>query len=56
LLGLKDYSELDEYNYKVCEISSCEEEATELFTDEETRIIDVCYKHSIQLENNRYIW
>lgn len=57
MIGLKDYAELDEYNYKVCEVSSCEEEATDLYTDsDEERIIDVCYSHSRHLENNRFSW
>lgn len=55
MIGLKDYAELDEYNYKVCEVSSCEEEATDLYTEDD-RIIDVCYSHSRHLENNRFSW
>jgi hypothetical protein len=55
MIGLKDYAELDQYNYKVCEVSACEEEATELYTEDD-RIIDVCYSHSKHLENNRFSW
>ena len=55
MLGLKDYQELDDYNYKVCEISSCEEEADDIHETED-RIIDVCMSHYRQLENSHYFW
>jgi hypothetical protein len=54
-MSLKDYSELDEYTYKVCEISSCEDEAEEIYTTD-NRIIHVCDSHYKQLKQNHYLW
>jgi hypothetical protein len=52
MLGLKDFSDKDSYGYKVCDISSCENEASEVFESEE-RIIDVCYDHDKMLNSNK---
>ena len=57
MLGLKDFSDLDGYIYRVCEILSCEEEASELYEGEPSaRAIDVCERHYKELDNNRYLW
>jgi hypothetical protein len=45
MLGLKDLKDLDEYIYRVCEISSCEYEATNIYTTMEDRVIDLCDIH-----------
>jgi hypothetical protein len=45
MLALKDLTELDEYVYRVCEVSSCEEEAVDIYTTLEDRIIDLCNDH-----------
>ena len=56
MLGLKDPQDLDEYNYKVCEISSCEEEAVDIYEDE-SRVIDVCLQHDKVLNANKWtLW
>jgi hypothetical protein len=55
MIELKTFSEIDEYNYKVCQIISCEEEGTELYSDEEeTKNIDVCYKHYKYLQETKF--
>lgn len=56
MLSLKDPSDLDDYNYKVCEISGCEEEAVEIYEDD-TKVIDVCYQHDKELNANKWtLW
>lgn len=45
MLGLKDLTELDDYSYRVCEVSSCDYEATEMYTTVEDRTIDLCDSH-----------
>lgn len=56
MLGLKDPHEVDEYLYKVCEISGCEEEATEIYEDE-SKVIDVCDQHDKILNANKWtLW
>ena len=42
MLALKDTSELDEYTYKVCEISGCDAEATDFYEEE---ALDLYYNH-----------
>jgi hypothetical protein len=57
MLGLKDSKELDEYIYRVCEISSCEEESTDVFESSDNRIINVCDIHSKILNANKWtLW
>ncbi|MEY4331440.1 MAG: hypothetical protein RLZZ196_178 [Bacteroidota bacterium] len=56
MLGIKDPEDLYEYNYKVCEILSCENEAEDIYSTEEDRIIDVCRYHIGQLKVNHYLW
>jgi hypothetical protein len=57
MLGLKDISELDDYIYKVCEISNCENEALDIFESSDDRIIDVCDSHSKILNDNKWtLW
>jgi hypothetical protein len=57
MLGLKDISELDDYLYKVCEISNCENEALDIFESSDDRIIDVCDLHSKILNDNKWtLW
>lgn len=57
MLGLKDISELDDYIYKVCEISRCEGEATDIFESSDDRIIDVCDLHSNILNSSKWtLW
>lgn len=57
MLGLKDLKELDEYTYKVCEISWCESEATDIFESSDGRIIDVCDLHCNTLNANKWtLW
>lgn len=53
MLGLKDPMELDTYNYKVCEILYCEEEATELYEDD-VHVVDSCTSHYKQMDSTRY--
>ena len=53
MLGLKDPHEVDEYSYKVCEISGCENESTEIYEDE-SKIIDVCDQHDKMLNANKW--
>jgi hypothetical protein len=56
MLGLKDIKDSDDYNYKVCEISSCEEEGTDIYETDE-RIIDVCDMHYKMLNANKWtLW
>lgn len=55
MLALKDPIDLDDYTYNVCEISGCDEEATDLYEDEDY-IVNVCDKHYRELDNNRYSW
>lgn len=45
MLGLKDLKDLDDYIYRVCEISGCEDEAIEIYTTVEERVIDLCDMH-----------
>lgn len=45
MLALKDLKELDDYIYRVCEISGCEDEAIELYTTQEERVVDLCSVH-----------
>jgi hypothetical protein len=54
MLALKDTSEQLEYNYKVCEISSCENEAEDIYETEE-RIVDACHLHLRELENHSFL-
>jgi hypothetical protein len=57
MLGLKDISELDDYLYKVCEISNCENEALDIFESSDDRIIDVCDLHNKILNDNKWtLW
>jgi hypothetical protein len=42
MLTLKDTNELDEYTYKVCEVSACDDEATDFYEEES---LDLCYNH-----------
>lgn len=53
MLGLKDISESLEYNYKVCEISSCENEAEDIYETDE-RIVDACSFHLKELEYHSF--
>jgi hypothetical protein len=53
MLGLKDPMDLDTYNYKVCEVLYCEEEATELYEDDR-HVVDTCMSHYKELDNTRY--
>ena len=53
MLALKDTSDLLEYNYKVCEISSCENEADDIYETEE-KIIDACPFHLKELEYHSF--
>lgn len=56
MLGIKDNSEIDSYSYKVCEISGCEEESTEIYEDE-SKIINVCDRHGKELNVNKWtLW
>lgn len=56
MLALKDNSDLDEYTYKVCEISGCEQEAVDIYEDE-IKIIDVCNQHEKMLNANKWtLW
>jgi hypothetical protein len=56
MLAIKDFDELDGYTYKVCEISSCENEANEIYESDD-RIIDVCMQHDKVLNENRWtLW
>jgi hypothetical protein len=56
MFSIKDYAETDTYNYKVCQISYCEEEATEIYEDE-TKVIDVCDHHDKILNANKWtLW
>ena len=56
MLGVKDNAEIDDYSYKVCEISGCEEESTEIYEDE-TKIINVCDQHDKMLNANKWtLW
>lgn len=49
MLALKDTSELLEYNYKVCEISNCENEAEDIY-ETDNRIVDACHFHLRELD------
>ncbi len=56
MLAIKDNSEIDGYTYKVCEISGCEDEATEIYEDE-TKVINVCDSHDRILNANKWtLW
>ena len=56
MLGLKDNQEMDDYNYKVCGISSCENEAFEIYETND-KIIDVCEQHEKMLNANKWtLW
>lgn len=57
MLGLKDLKELDEYRYKVCYISFCDDEAADVFESSDGRIIDVCDEHSKLLNSSKWtLW
>lgn len=57
MLGLKDIKELDDYIYKVCEISTCENEANDVFESSDDRIVDVCDLHGNILNSNKWtLW
>ncbi len=56
MLGIKDSEDVYDYNYKVCEILSCENESEDIYETEEGRIIDVCEQHLKQLDVNHYLW
>lgn len=45
MLGLKDRSQVEEYLYRVCEISFCESEAEDQFETTEGKVIDLCHLH-----------
>lgn len=45
MLALKDLKDLDEYAYRVCEVSACDEEAIDIYTTVEERVIDLCQSH-----------
>jgi len=53
MLGLKDIDEVIEYNYRVCEVYGCEQEATE-FYERDTRNIDVCLTHYREIQRYSY--
>ena len=56
MLGLKDNQEMDDYSYKVCGISSCENEAFEIY-ETNNKIIDVCEQHEKMLNANKWtLW
>lgn len=56
MLALKDNAELDEYLYKVCEISGCEEETVDIYEDD-FKVIDVCSQHEKMLNANKWtLW
>lgn len=55
MLGLKDINEVIEYNYRVCEVFGCDEEATE-FLERDLRSIDVCLVHYIEIQRNYYTY
>lgn len=44
MLALKDTEEMLEYDYKVCEVSNCEDEATDIYNSYDMAI-DVCDYH-----------
>lgn len=52
MLELKDTSELDEYTYKVCEISGCDDEATDFYED---RSLNLCYGHYKHILHQEYL-
>lgn len=54
MLVLKDTHELYEYNYKVCEISGCEDESEELYEHDDTAI-DLCHEHYREIRNKEYL-
>lgn len=45
MLALKDLMELDDYRYRVCEVYACEDEAVDIYTTTEDRVIDLCDSH-----------
>ena len=53
MLALKETSDTLEYNYKVCEISGCENEATDIYETDE-RIVDACDLHLRELEYHSF--
>lgn len=56
MLGLKSNADIDSYSYKVCEIFNCEEEAVEIYEDD-NKIVNVCYLHDKQLNVNKWtLW
>jgi transcription elongation factor len=56
MLGVKDNEEIDSYLYKVCEISSCEEEAVDIYEDD-TKTINICDEHDKILNANKWtLW
>jgi hypothetical protein len=55
MLSLKDSSELDDYTYKVCELSGCDSEATE-FYESDKMAVDLCYSHFHHILNTEYTY
>jgi hypothetical protein len=53
MLGLKDINEVIKYNYNVCEIYDCDEVATN-FYEKETRNIDLCLIHYMEIQRTAY--
>ncbi len=53
MLALKDTSELLEYSYKVCEVSGCDEEATDFY--ESDRSLDLCFPHYKDIQDRSYL-
>lgn len=54
MIRLKSKEELIDFDFEICRISGCNEEATDLFTTE-TMIIDVCKDHRLALLAQSFI-
>ena len=54
MISLKDMEELDDYIYKVCEVSDCDEIAECLYESDD-KSVNVCYNHYKELSGTQYI-
>lgn len=55
MLGLKSRQQVEEYLYRVCEISSCELETEDQFETVEGKLIDLCHLHYNQIAS-QVLW
>ena len=54
MFKLKNPRKLMYSAFQVCEEESCKEESTKIWTNKETRILDLCDKHYDELESENF--